>query len=172
MSAKDANQMVVGLEIKAPNGLCWVLLRLKNIYVIWHNIHLVWLQVHSRHIWCVIYPHSHTWSRIEQKDHWRSACLCYQYLLRNALLFIRAPPSGPYPLVMQIHSSSFLQCRPRLICVCMYFNNAVQLALHRRICMLRIWEYVSYVFGILWQACTEEDVLVLMNLRSGPIVQY
>ena len=149
MSAKDVNQMVVGIEIKAPNGLCWVLLRLKNIYVVWHNIHLVWLQVHSRHIWWVIYPHSHTWSRIEQKDHWRSACLCYQYLLRNALLFIRAPP---YPLVMQIHNSTFLQCRPQLICVryvlqqrcSIGFAQKNMYATYTRIRKLRICQIVQY----------------------------
>ena len=33
VSAEDANQMVVGIEIKAPNDICWALVRLKNIYV-------------------------------------------------------------------------------------------------------------------------------------------
>ena len=29
-----------------------------------------------------------------------------------------------------------------------------------------------FVFGVPWQACTEEYVPVQMNPRSGPIVQY
>ena len=36
---------------------------------------------------------------------------CYGYILSNALLYIRAPPSGTFPLAMRIHSWAFLADR-------------------------------------------------------------